>query len=154
MQKRTGFTLIELLVVIAIIGTLIAILLPAVQQAREAARRTQCKNNLKQIGLALHNYLEAHGRFPSDRLAKPRTGWCALLLPFLDQLNLQDAYDFNHDYWDRENEAVTQLPLTVFACPSTPDGQRLIPNDTKATTNDIGTPPTQSRAGDYQALVG
>jgi len=154
MRPRRGFTLIELLVVIAVIAILIALLLPAVQQAREAARRTQCKNNLKQIGIALHNYLETHGRFPPGRLRTPRTGWCALLLPHLEQVNLQNEYDFDHDYWDPENQGATQVPLPVFACPSTAGGQQLIPNDAGAAVADTGTPPTESRAGDYQATVG
>ena len=110
MSKR-GFTLIELLVVIAIIAILIALLLPAVQQAREAARRTQCKNNLKQLGIALHNYHDVHRVFPPSRLnvgfhggpvyATPRparyknaTGW-TLLLPFIEQGNLYQQYDHN-----------------------------------------------------------
>src|SRR5689334_11131670 len=100
MKKRGGFTLIELLVVIAIIAILIALLLPAVQQAREAARQTQCKNNLKQLGLALHNYHDAFGRFPSSAIWGVRltTGpdtygpyhhtWLTALLPYLDQQNL------------------------------------------------------------------
>jgi len=109
-SRRGGFTLIELLVVIAIIAILIALLLPAVQQAREAARRSQCKNNLKQIGLALHNYHDAHGMFPysvshsaqctsgsaaiSDRITLNHRGWL-LLLPFIDQAPLYNQFDFN-----------------------------------------------------------
>jgi len=103
--KRRAFTLIELLVVIAIIAILIALLLPAVQQAREAARRTQCRNHLKQIGLALHNYHDTHltfpasvyssGRSPSGGLVTNVTGWI-MLLPFLDQAPLYNQFDFNH----------------------------------------------------------
>src|SRR5579864_3321798 len=94
-RLQTGFTLIELLVVISIIAVLIALLLPAVQQAREAARRVQCKNNLKQIGTALHNYHAALDVFPPGYVAGapyPATtngwSWCALLLPHLDQAPL------------------------------------------------------------------
>jgi len=99
--KRKAFTLIELLVVIAIIAILIALLLPAVQQAREAARRTQCKNNLKQMGLALHNYHDVYDRFPNASMAAdtPQPGcsgwvlsrgwsWRVAILPYVEQANL------------------------------------------------------------------
>src|SRR6187401_199882 len=103
-KKRSAFTLIELLVVIAIIAILIALLLPAVQQAREAARRTQCKNNLKQIGLALHNYVDVHGLLPPGSTVLLQNGdmmtgtlfghgwtWHASILPQLDQSTLFNA---------------------------------------------------------------
>jgi prepilin-type N-terminal cleavage/methylation domain-containing protein len=80
-NRRYGFTLIELLVVIAIIAILIALLLPAVQQAREAARRSQCKNNLKQLGLALHNYHDTHSRLPPGIIANNRLAWSTMILP-------------------------------------------------------------------------
>ena len=107
-RSERGFTLIELLVVIAIIAILIALLLPAVQQAREAARRTQCRNNLKQLGLALYNYESTHSRFPASRMS---LGWClsstysdpqskntsgmSLLLPFIDQAPLYNKINFS-----------------------------------------------------------
>lgn len=98
---KRGFTLIELLVVIAIIAVLIALLLPAVQQAREAARRSQCKNNLKQFGLALHNYHEVHQMFPPGGAgsfnARPFVGFQVRLLPFVDQTALYNQLDFNLD---------------------------------------------------------
>ena len=107
MARRRGFTLIELLVVIAIIAILIALLLPAVQQAREAARRSQCKNNLKQIGLALHNYHDAFGMLPPAMInpgtygsmtyysyALNHTGW-TMLLPYIDQAPLYNQFNFN-----------------------------------------------------------
>jgi prepilin-type N-terminal cleavage/methylation domain-containing protein/prepilin-type processing-associated H-X9-DG protein len=94
-RKRTGFTLVELLVVIAIIGILVALLLPAVQAAREAARRMQCSNNLKQIGLAIHNYADTYKVFPSGFIYSGQTarecwGWGALILPFMEQSALHN----------------------------------------------------------------
>ena len=118
-KSRRGFTLIELLVVIAIIAILTALLLPAVQQAREAARRTQCKNNLKQIGLALHNYHDMAGCFP---FAIGGTGnkYSALsqLLPHLDQAPLYANINFSLQYTDAANTAARLVELTVLRCPS------------------------------------
>ncbi|QDU11875.1 DUF1559 domain-containing protein [Gimesia aquarii] len=134
-----GFTLIELLVVIAIIAILIALLLPAVQQAREAARRTQCKNNLKQIGLALHNYHDAHNIFPqvatwgrwngSTYAAYHHTG-IAAILPYLDQAPLYNQIDFNLPAWGQAH-LETQLP--ALRCPTDSPGF-----DTPGSTHGVG----------------
>lgn len=128
---RRGFTLIELLVVIAIIAILIALLLPAVQQAREAARRSQCKNNLKQIGLALHNYLEAQGAFPLAMASdgggsgggSPGGEWSiqARILPYLDQANLFNIADLEQDYDAGINLPVKTQRVPVYLCPSEPN---------------------------------
>jgi len=145
---KAGFTLIELLVVIAIIAILVALLLPAVQQAREAARRSQCKNNLKQMGLALHNYHDVHSAFPPGwaqmKSAKgydpnptyvhsgtgyinvpgnvtfPAWGWGAMLLPYLDQLALyQRGIGADVPLSDEGDAAdISKISLVVFACPS------------------------------------
>lgn len=125
-SRRRGFTLIELLVVIAIIAVLIALLLPAVQQAREAARRSQCKNNMKQLGLAMHNYHETHRTFPPGRLVTTvsSNGHCfsayAHLLPFLDQAPLYQLVDFNSnpDIIPGNNAVATGQNLPVLQCPS------------------------------------
>ena len=131
MKKRTrGFTLIELLVVIAIIAILIALLLPAVQQAREAARRTQCKNNLKQIGLAMHNYHDVYNMFPVGSAAIPETpgpplfgikvsiGALASILPYMDQANLKDLYT-DTLAWEAQSPAVASTIISTYICPST-----------------------------------
>ncbi|MEQ9406840.1 MAG: DUF1559 domain-containing protein [Fuerstiella sp.] len=135
-HRHRGFTLIELLVVIAIIAILIALLLPAVQQAREAARRTQCKNNLKQIGLAIHNYHDVHNCFPFGWMLSNdfnASSWGIQILPYLDQAPLWNKWDSNHPAWNEaasfghgppaaitQNLAVIRTPLSVYFCPSTP----------------------------------
>ncbi len=95
---RAGFTLIELLVVIAIIAILIALLLPAVQQAREAARRTQCKNNLKQLALACHNFESAYGGLPPIDLSRGWASWVVLILPYVDQTPTYNVWDLKKTY--------------------------------------------------------
>lgn len=116
-KPKKGFTLIELLVVIAIIAILIALLLPAVQRAREAARRTQCRNNLKQIGLALNNYENQFSSFPlgcNPNIYAPLTA----ILPHMEQSNLQNLYDFEAYYTDGENEEVLNSTITAYMCPT------------------------------------
>lgn len=148
--RRRAFTLIELLVVIAIIAILIALLLPAVQQAREAARRTQCKNNLKQIGLAMHNYHDVYNCFPHNQNrwvnpAIPNIGgdqipqfsWLVGILPYIDQAPLFNAFDTNVNVSDGNggviagnrnhnaigvNEALARQPIPAYTCPSNSQG--------------------------------
>ncbi len=124
--KNRGFTLIELLVVIAIIAILIALLLPAVQQAREAARRSQCKNNLKQLGLATHNYHDSHNVFPISHGDTGNSfGWRAMILPYVDQSPLYNKINFNGKIVDAGNLEVAQTPLGLFHCPSDPSANNV-----------------------------
>jgi prepilin-type N-terminal cleavage/methylation domain-containing protein len=137
-----GFTLVELLVVIAIIGILIALLLPAVQAAREAARRIQCGNNLKQLGLAFQNYHDAQGSYPAGyislpsvhggpdpqtRDAGPGWAWGALLLPYLEQEALADSINYDLPCWHVDNRIPVQNTLSAFLCPSAPGTESLCP---------------------------
>ena len=127
-QNKRGFTLIELLVVIAIIAILIALLLPAVQQAREAARRSECKNNLKQIGLALHNYHDTHRILPpgfnvdlvvaNTATGNGGLGWSGSILPGLDQTNVYNTLDFKATWASGDNEKACATYLSVYRCPS------------------------------------
>jgi len=137
-RKMRGFTLIELLVVIAIIAILIALLLPAVQQAREAARRTQCKNNLKQLALAMHNYHDVYDQFPcagattEDVGGRYNQAWLtwsglAMLLPYIEQSNVYNQINFDYR-WDNNNggtvnNTMARTRIAAFVCPSDPGAE-------------------------------
>ena len=123
-RRSPGFTLIELLVVIAIIGILLALLLPAVQAAREAARRASCKNNLKQVALALHNYHDTLRCFPPSN-ARGHS-WVPFVLRFVEQGNLYDEYHWDVSWDDPLNQPAVNSHLAVVRCPSTPGGAERI----------------------------
>jgi prepilin-type N-terminal cleavage/methylation domain-containing protein/prepilin-type processing-associated H-X9-DG protein len=155
-RRSTGFTLIELLVVISIIAVLIALLLPAVQQAREAARRTQCKNNLKQMGLAIHNYAESFSRLPPGYIANadltqttPGWGWGAMILPQLDQTPLYNALNFNSPIEAASNAPALQTVVKAYLCPSD-----VYPNGPFAITDVSTTQIAMVTASSYVACVG
>jgi prepilin-type N-terminal cleavage/methylation domain-containing protein len=132
-RRVAGFTLIELLVVIAIIAVLIGLLLPAVQKVREAASRAHCANNLKQMSLALHSYVDTHKAFPPTRTTGTvqsapwfpyQHSWTASILPYIEQQTVFQAYQYEANWSDPENYPAIQLQLSIFNCPSVPVGER------------------------------
>lgn len=166
---KRGFTLVELLVVIAIIGVMVSLLLPAVQAAREAARRMQCSNNLKQIGLALHNYESTHRVFPAQSWG-PRPGvhfnarrgsWFTAILPMVEQTSLADLYSWQHNWHDPENAVAVNSDVPTFRCPSATDRPgfewAVLVNYANATTTTLTTTPRDFYAGsvtDYANVGG
>jgi prepilin-type N-terminal cleavage/methylation domain-containing protein/prepilin-type processing-associated H-X9-DG protein len=165
-RRRSAFTLIELLVVIAIIAVLIALLLPAVQQAREAARRTQCKNNLRQIGLALQNYHDTAKMFPPGYVtyvfgtstdSDPGWSWAAMILPQIDQAVLYQQINFNLPVENSANATATSHYVSAFTCASDifNTGPFSIYSDTAGTVLLMQGPPSSyaGSVGDHNSKV-
>ncbi len=158
MRRRDAFTLIELLVVIAIIAILIALLVPAVQRVREAASRTQCRHNLKQIGVGFHNYHSVQNCFPPGFTSKaasvdgpslgPGWGWGAHLLPYLEQDNLYRQIDFGRDIADPVNAQARTTSLAIFLCPSDS------PLRLTTVANGAGNPICEVAFGNYVGMAG
>ncbi len=129
-RVRAGFTLVEVIVVLSIVAVLAALLLPAVQSAREVARRIQCQNNMRQIGLALHNYDASLRTLPPGCLQwRPFNGptflknfaWSALILPFMEEQNVHSLVDFNHPFDHPTNAVARRTPIATFMCPTVPN---------------------------------
>lgn len=160
-MNRKAFSLVELLTVIAIISILVGLLLPAVQAAREASRRTTCTNNMRQIGIALHSFHSAHKVFPAAGWTiagsgNPRgkfVGWRALTLPYLEEEALRRIYDFNVHWWEGSNLTTGGVPISVFQCPSVPERLLVISAVAKAPRPAINFPQPLA-PNDYEVIMG
>src|SRR5688500_15883186 len=150
-SRNQGFTVVELLVVIAIIGILVALLLPAVQFAREASRRAHCLNNLRQLGLAFHTMHDATRQFPlayTNPAVGGQNNWAPFVLPYLEQQDIVRGYDLNVDWWREPNRTIAQRRLPLLQCTSTPNPFRI-------QDKPEATPPNKTGAvGDYFTPAG
>ncbi len=158
-KTRNAFTLVELLVVIAIIGVLVALLLPAVQSAREAARRMSCQSNLKQIGIACHNFHDTRGTFPSGHKVtydgtntRYFSGWAIQILPYIEQDNLFKQYDDTVPNLDPKNKLVRESYVATYACPAELKPKQILIPETQADTG--GTGNVQFMIGSYRGMGG
>lgn len=150
-RTRRGFTLVELLVVIAIIAILVTLLLPAVNAAREAARRTQCINHLKQIGLAVHNFHGAHQKVPPARFLDDYPSWFVLILPFVEGAAEYDRWVMERPYYHRANKIPRETTVPFYVCPSRRDADRLTLD---ADRDNPGDPHVPGAVGDYAGNAG
>jgi prepilin-type N-terminal cleavage/methylation domain-containing protein len=153
--SRIGFTLVELLVVIAIIGILIALLLPAVQAARESGRRTQCQSNLKQIGVAVQTHHDTRKQFPMarNRYDQRAVSWAFFLLPYIEETTMYVSFDPKFRVFDDENKQTMRTPVEIYACPS----RRTAAADRNFDNNDQPPEPGTlgvATLGDYAANAG
>lgn len=158
-RRQDGFTLVELLVVIAIIGILVALLLPAVQAAREAARRSQCLNNCRQIGLAVHMYHDTTNELPPSRMWDGGFTWAGVVLPYIEEASIRNSADFTKNF-SAQPDIVKNTVVTTFLCPSRIHEQPLnytnaevipyIQTSTGGTVNGAGT--TRGIQGDYACV--
>ena len=147
-KTRLGFTLVELLVVIAIIAMLVTLLLPAVQSAREAARRTQCINNLKQTGLALINFHDSQNKLPPSRFRNRHPSWFAIILPYIEGQNEFKLWQLDRTYYDRQNQIARETVIPTFRCASRTS------NDLTMEGNSDGPASTLGAIGDYVGNAG
>jgi prepilin-type N-terminal cleavage/methylation domain-containing protein len=155
-EPRGGFTLIEMLVVLAIISTLLGLLIPAVQKAREAANRTACGNNLHQLGLAHHHYYLTNGMLPPSRIADKKATWLVLLLPYVEQQPLYKGWNLDGFYYD-QTDAARLTVVKPFLCPTRRDATA---EPTASISGDVpsdGVPTSEHVPGiltDYAANIG
>lgn len=153
-RKRRGFTLVELLVVIAIIGILVALLLPAVQAAREAARRSQCSNNLKQLGLAVHNFHDVMKELPPASLFDSYATWPVQLLPYLEDQTAYDLWDIRLSYYFQNSKARAAGPVSVLACPSRRSSSEMLSLDGDHNNPGSSEPHLPGMLSDYGGCAG
>jgi prepilin-type processing-associated H-X9-DG protein/prepilin-type N-terminal cleavage/methylation domain-containing protein len=160
-RRTAAFTLVELLVVIAIIGTLVGLLLPAVQAARESGRRTSCQNNMRQCGIAVLAFEAQNSVFPASSWTQAgpgnvngkHVGWRTLILPFLEEKNLHSLYDFKLNWWDGTNLDAAAFAVTIYTCPSVSD-REVVMSAPAHSPRPATSFPKPLAPTDYEAIMG